>query len=161
MAEQVHIYPKIERQLTALEKQTNAPAIAADRARQIIEALIHGTSPTVTGLMKPRADQRVKNSLKFNLGSGFRLICIKEKKIIYVMFVGDHDQCDAWLNNFSKRKPHKTELDMEAYTVADPVAASAIPESEPLESLDISFDDPLYRQISQADLRRVFKGLTQ
>ena len=161
MAEQVKIYLKIERQLTALEKQTNAPAVAAERARQIIEALIHGISPAAAGLMKPRADQRVKNSIKFNLGSGFRLICIKERKTIYVMFVGGHDQCDAWLNNFSRKKPHKNELEMDIHLVADSVAARAIPKSEPLESLDISFDDSLYPDISQADLRRVFKGLTQ
>ncbi len=162
MAERIHIYPKIGRRLRTLEKQTSAPAapaIAAARARQIIDALIQGSPPASAGLLGPKTDKRVKNCLKFNLGSGFRLICIKEKKIISVMFVGDHDQCHAWLDQYKKIPSHKSGLNMEIITVAEPVPSA--PKPMAFDSQSLCLDDPFSHDISQADLRQVFKGLTR
>ncbi|WDP91953.1 MAG: hypothetical protein HUN04_20435 [Desulfobacter sp.] len=162
MAAQVHVYSKIERQLTDMMRQSNgradAPAIAAQRAREIIDRLVQGITPTSCGLMKPRADRRLKNSLKFNLGSGFRLICIKEKPDIHIMFVGDHDSCDAWLDHHTRKKPHKTTLEADTFKV---IAAAARPaEKTILPDADQGFDDTaLFSDISQEDLRRVFSGL--
>lgn len=124
MTDRVYVTAKLERQLEQMARQTNAPAVAAQRARQIIDSLIggyapipgfsegtgpdgpwgsdgsdgaDGPDPVGAGLLRYKKDKRVKNCLKFNLGKGYRLICIKEKKEIFVMFMGDHDSCDAWL----------------------------------------------------------------
>ncbi len=153
MAIQVNVHPKVERQLTALEKQAKSPSIPAARARRIIGALIRGMPLASAGLMKRKTDRRVKNCLKFDLGFGYRLVCIKEEKIIYVLFVGNHDNCDNWLDNRSKKNPHKTALEMHSYTFEN------IPVSENTMSM-VPFDDPCFCHIGQKDLRRVFKGLT-
>lgn len=160
MPKQIQIYPKLERQLAVLERQGTTRSIAAQRARQIIDALIQGDTPASAGLLKRKTDKRVKNCLKFDLGAGFRLICISEGKIIYVLFVGDHDSADNWLDNYSKKKPHKTELEMNTYTVDTPCAqrvrTPAPGTPAPMEDM---FEDPGFVQITQEDLRRVFKGL--
>ncbi|WP_022669050.1 hypothetical protein [Desulfospira joergensenii] len=161
MPDQVRLHPKVERQLASMEKQVNAPAIAAGKARKIIQALIQGQALTVSGLLSGRPDRRLKNSLKFNLGSGFRLICIRTKKVIYVMFAGDHDACDAWLDKTSKKKPHKKDLDMAVFTVDIPTSGlDSRFDGRPPDPADKSLEDPDFPPVSQEDLRRVFKGLT-
>lgn len=161
MGAQIHVHPKIERKLTCLERQANAPALAAERARRIIHRLTRGISPSSAGLMRPRPDRRVKNSLKFNLGSGFRLICIREKSRIHIMFVGDHGSCDAWLDHHSKKKPHKHPLDADIFTIDTPCTDQTVQLPSPgLPNLAAaSSDDQSLEQISQKSLRRVFRGI--
>ncbi|MBU0972374.1 MAG: hypothetical protein KKC20_17115 [Proteobacteria bacterium] len=154
MPRQIQVYPKLERQLAVLERKGTTRSIAAQRARQIIEALIQGDSPASAGLLKRKIDKRVKNCLKFDLGAGFRLICISEGKIIYVLFVGDHDSANNWLDNYRKKKPHKTELEMNTYSVDTQCARSGTP--APMEDM---FEDPGFPRVTQEELRQVFKGL--
>ncbi len=159
MTDQVHVYPKLERQLLALKRRSNAPAIAAERARQVIALLIRGKNPTSAGLMRPRTDKRLKNSLKFDLGSGFRLICIREKRIIYVMFAGDHDSTDAWLDHHLSGKPHKTTLPMKIFPIDRSCPAKAVKNQTKASSKSSPFEKPGPEEISQENLRRVFSGL--
>jgi hypothetical protein len=101
MIDRIHIHSRVERQLAQMEKQTQAPAVAARRARLVISQMTGDLSPPGLGRMTPRWDRRVKNCLKFNLGQGYRLVCIKDKQDLYLMFVGDHDASDAWLDRFT------------------------------------------------------------
>ncbi len=155
--DRVYISLKTQRRLDQMAGQTNAPAVAAERARQIIDSFIRGQVPVPAGagLMRYRKDNRVKNSLKFNLGQGYRLICIREKKEIYAMFVGDHDSSDAWLDHFTRKRPHRTEQAMEVFSVETPGAAPARP-SEPEAA---ACPDLMPEPIPQEILRQVFRGL--
>lgn len=159
MTTQVHIYPKLERQLATLERQGTTRFIAAQRARRIIDALVRGETPASAGLLKRKTDKRVKNCLKFDLGSGFRLICVSEGDIVYVLFVGDHDSSDNWLDNYSKKKPHKTELAMHTYTVDKRCAQRCAKRSEIPDFMEDVLEGAGFPQVSQEELRRVFKGL--
>lgn len=154
MTDQIYVYPKVYRQLSGMERQHHTPAIAAQRARRIIRALIRGETPAKNGLLCPRRDNRLENCLKFNLGSGFRLICIKDRKRIYVMFAGDHGNCDAWLDNYRKKNPHK-KPGMERFPVKDPGRPRPIPPQPP----GICSEKDDFGRISQKDLRHVFRGL--
>ncbi len=161
MADQVQIHPKIEKQLTAMEKQANAPSIAAGRARKIIDALIQGQETESPGLLRSRSDKRVKDSRKFDLGSGFRLICIKTRRAIYVMHVGDHESCDAWFDQNSKKRPHKKTLSMDAFDIVG-VHVQDRAGSRSCESIPAEFDmddDPYLTPVPQEYLRKVFSGL--
>jgi hypothetical protein len=181
VADRVYISSRVERLLGQMAQQTNAPAVAAQRARQIIDSLIQGSAPVPgcaegtgpvagpagsdgprgpdgpdpvgAGLLRYRKDKRVKNSLKFNLGQGFRLICIKEKKAIYVMFLGDHDSCDAWLDHFTRKRPHKADQSMAVFAVD--TGGPDLPASPQRDGAH----DPLPQEIPQKLLRQVFKGL--
>lgn len=155
MPKQIHVSPKVERQLAVLERQGTTRSIAAQRVRRIIDALIHGDSPASAGLLKKKSDRRVRNCLKFDLGAGFRLICVSERENIYILFVGDHDSSDNWLDNYSKKKPHKTELEMNTYIV-DKQCAQMSGTPTPMKNM---FEDPGFFRITQEELRRVFKGL--
>nr|WP_320013977.1 type II toxin-antitoxin system RelE/ParE family toxin [uncultured Desulfobacter sp.] len=158
MADKVHFHPKFKKQLTAMKSQTNAPSIAADRAGKIIEAMIKGRTSQASGLFRARSDTRVKNSWKYDLGAGYRLICIRTKQNIYVMHIGDHESCDTWLKNNSKKQPQKTEIKMTTFTIREnskPFDFKTVrsPERNP------DFDDQYLRPIPQEYLRKVFCGL--
>ncbi len=155
MPTQVHIYPKLERQLATLERQGTIRSIAAQRARRIINALVRGETPASAGLLKRKTDKRVKNCLKFDLGSGFRLICIREGDIVHVMFVGDHDSADTWLDKNKKKKNHKTTLAKHTYIV-DKRCAQVPGTPGPVKDV---LDGTGGLHVSQDELRRVFKGL--
>lgn len=159
MADEVHLHPKFKRQLAAMEDQANAPSIAAGRAGKIIKAMIEGQASKAVGLFRARSDSRVKNSWKYDLGAGYRLICIRTKRIIYIMHIGDHESCDAWLNNNSKRKPQNTKIKMTAFTIRgnpEPLDFETIPSPD----LESDFDDQHLTPIPQEYLRKVFCGLT-
>lgn len=194
MTDRVYITAKLERQLEQMAQLSNAPAVAAQRARQIIDSLIggyapvpgctegsgpaagaeesdrfeasdasavlEGPDPVGAGLLRYRKDKRVKNSLKFNLGQGFRLICIKEKKEIYVMFLGDHDSSSAWLDRFTRKRPHKAEMTMEVFSV-DPEANESKDPPSSFPGIAASDEDPhpLPKEVPQEMLRKVFRGL--
>lgn len=151
----VHISFKVERQLATLERQENTLSIAAIRSRRIIDALMKGERPTRAGLLKRKTDKRVKNCFKFDLGSGFRLICIREGKNIYVLFVGDHDSADTWLDNYPRKKPCKTDIKMHSHIV-DKQCTMRPGVLFPIKD---TVDDPCLTKITQENLRRVFKGL--
>lgn len=159
MGKQVCVHPQVKRKLAAFKKKAKNSSIVADRARRIIEALIQGLPFASAGLLKKKIDKRVKNCFKFDLGLGFRLVCIKEGKTIYVLFVGNHDHCDNWLDSYPNKKYSKGEPEMRSYgsyiveKIGDPLPKEPTP-------MEVSLDDSCLCQITQKDLRRVFKGLT-
>ena len=50
-------------------------------------------------------ENRIKSCFKYDLGLGYRLITIHKNKTIYVTFIGNHDDCDKWLNKNSGWTP--------------------------------------------------------
>ena len=158
MADKVHLHPKFKKQLAAMKGQANAPSIAADRAEKIIEAMIKGWTSQASGLFNARSDTRVKNSWKYDLGAGYRLICIRTKQSIYVMHVGNHESCDAWLKNYSKKQPQNTEIKMTTFTIRDTPKPADF-ETVRSPGRKQGFDDQYLTPIPQEYLRKVFCGL--
>ena len=50
-------------------------------------------------------ENRIKSCFKYDLGLGYRLITIHKNKTIYVTYIGNHDDCDKWLNKNSGWTP--------------------------------------------------------
>jgi hypothetical protein len=46
-------------------------------------------------------ESRFKSCVKYELGDGCRLVTIQTAKMIALCFVGDHDDCEHWLNRHS------------------------------------------------------------
>ncbi len=157
MITQIHIHPKVEKLLDQMEQLEKAPCIAARRARQIIKAILEGVHPSHAGRLSRRKDARIENLFKFDLGSGYRLIFIKEKNRIHVLYVGTHDSCDTWLDANSRKKPHETPVRMKVYCV-DSRESQEVDEECPDDLDDAFFSLP---EIPQEELKRVFRGLVE
>ena len=167
MKRKVYIHTRVEKELERLKDQENTPGFAAEKARQIIYSLAGGESLVNAGRLSRNGDARIKNCLKYNLGKGYRLVCVKEKNNIYVLFSGNHDSCHTWLD---KHRCLRIEQIMEqmvpfggrsfpACAVRPPHCG--IPETDrttdPWEKIDGEADD--LPAVSQKDLRTVFQGI--
>jgi hypothetical protein len=150
----------VEKILEQMKAQDNAPKIAAERAEAIIDALKNGIIMARAGRLSKTKDARIKRLFKYDLGKGYRLITLKAKSILYVLFVGSHDQCDTWLDTNSKGKPHQTEVPMVCYEIAQKKRRQA--GSGPPSAADPE-EDLCDRMppVSQKDLREVFSGLVR
>ena len=155
MIARIHIHPKVEKRLNQMEGLEKAPSIAAKRARMIIQSLVKGIQPSHAGRLSKKKDARIDGLFKFDLGSGYRLVCVKEKYCIHVLYVGSHDNCDTWLDTNSRKKPHKTDISMNVYCVA-PSGTNGI-----TEDCTGVHDDELFwaPDIHQEYLKKIFRGL--
>mgnify|MGYP000120815865 CR=1 FL=1 len=98
MKRNIYIHTRVEKELERLKEQENAPGFAAEKAHHIICSLAGGESLINAGRLSRKGDARIRNCLKYNLGKGYRLVCVKEKNNIYVLFIGNHDSCHTWLD---------------------------------------------------------------
>ncbi|MDA3791587.1 MAG: hypothetical protein PF503_24205 [Desulfobacula sp.] len=157
MIAKIHVHPKVEKILEQMITQEKAPSIAAKRAKMIIQSLVKGVKPSQAGRLSIKKDVRINNLFKFNLGSGYRLVCIKEKYNMHILFVGSHDNCDTWLDHHSKKKPHKTDIPMNVYGVD----TSGTDSKTPKVVDEIDCESFLISKITQEDLKKIFNGLIE
>lgn len=151
----IHVHPRVEKRISRMETQEKAPSIAAKRARAIIQMLLKGIQPSQAGRLSKKKDARIENLFKFDLGSGYRLVCVREQDSIYILYMGSHDNCDTWLDANSRKKPHKADVYMNIYNVNPPPVSRKM--NAFMDELDV---DPLSMiEISQKDLKAVFKGI--
>jgi len=52
-------------------------------------------------------ESRIKSCVKHDLGLGFRLVTVRRDKIIWLLYVGDHDDAMAWIKKNSGWTPVK------------------------------------------------------
>jgi mRNA-degrading endonuclease RelE of RelBE toxin-antitoxin system len=160
MLKTLHIHPRVEKNLEQMNALDNAPKIAAKRAEAVIQALKNGIIMARAGRLSKTKDARIKRLFKYDLGKGFRLISLKDKSALYILFVGSHDQCDTWLDTNSKGKPHQTEVPMVCYEIAQKKQwqTGPAPPSPANPEEDLCDRMP---PVSQKDLREVFSGLVR
>ncbi|MFO7750580.1 MAG: hypothetical protein R6V54_10860 [Desulfobacteraceae bacterium] len=156
----LYIHHKVEKNLEQMKAMDNAPKFAAKRAETIIGALRNGATMARAGRLSKNKDARIRRLFKYDLGKGFRLISLKEKSELYILFVGSHDRCDTWLEKYRKKKPHQTEVPMTAYVIS-----KKQPSEKQFEKACIPEPDRdlcgMLPDISQKELRRVFSGLVK
>jgi len=156
MIEYVHINPKVQKRLEELKELENATAFAAKKADAIIKALLKGRKPAMAGKLTRHGDARLKRCLKYDLGQGYRLVCVKEGRDIYVLFTGSHDSCDTWLHKNRNLNLASVRDAMESLKVKP---APYQEREEILSAEPDDYDEILLESISQKDLRLVFQGL--
>jgi mRNA-degrading endonuclease RelE of RelBE toxin-antitoxin system len=160
MTKALYIHPKVEKALEQMKTLDNAPKIAAKRAETIIDALKNGIIMARAGRLSKTKDARVKKLFKYDLGKGYRLISLKDKSSLYLLFVGSHDQCDTWLDTNSKGKPHQTEVPMVCYEIKQKKRRRSGPASLSFADPDEDLSDRM-PPVSQKDLRELFNGLVR
>ncbi|SLM31362.1 conserved hypothetical protein [Desulfamplus magnetovallimortis] len=182
MIEHVYIHTKVEKEFQRLQDQENTPAFAAKKAEQIIHSLATGTKPVHAGKLSRNGDARIKKCLKYDLGKGYRMICVKERKAVYVLYTGSHDSCDTWLDKNRNLKIDNFLPNLNLYehqglscransSVTDPMEvahvdgggnkAFSIKTDIPDLDEEADYDDILMEKITQKDLREIFQGFIQ
>jgi len=156
--------PLFEKQLKALDKADKKGAQAAERAAEIIRQLAVDGWQCVAMMNKrtKRGELRVRKCLKYDLGSGYRLISLKRDSELFLLYVGTHDECDRWLN---KKRGSKLQVEPESFIFvaengetpsgqfADTPVEETVAQDEYEELLSAKLSDPV--------LRQVFRGICQ
>jgi len=109
------------------------------------------------GKVTRHGELRIKNCIKYDLGAGYRLICIKQGCQLVLLYVGTHDDCDRWLNSnrglhhIINRESHKIS------SVREIAPEVPLPQEEPEPEID--YDELFLQKIDDRSLRWVFRGL--
>jgi hypothetical protein len=155
----VYLDPKFEKQMRMLRRAGKKAALAADKADSIIAGLRVGESlPEDIGSMTKHGEQRIRGLIKYDLGSGYRLVTYRQGFRIYLLYVGTHDVCHRWIENnrelaIDQVRKRCTKLMVESAEMTSdmaedaPAALAAEEDYDPLENL------------SETELRQVFRGL--
>jgi len=154
--------PKVIERIADLRKAGTAGVLLAEKAEAIISRLKSGEPWQSDRRIAPRTahgEKRIRKCVKYDLGWGFRLITLLRNDVLYICYLGPHDQCDRWLADNSRLK----EVDFGRSTLYQ-VATQELKEdglhpensSEALDDLDQRL-----QELPDRSLRRIFCGLVE
>jgi hypothetical protein len=132
----------------------------AERVDRIIESLCRGKdSLGEFGKLTKYGEARVKKCTKLNLGSGHRLLYLKDRDRFVFLFFGTHDECDRWLTHNTGFEAFETGTFSRVFTDQDEGSRPQAQES-PAEDED-DYDVSLTEKVDDKTLRWVFRGLVR
>ena len=114
----LHRGAKFNRRLNALKREGKQASLAAKRAEEIIENLASGGKalPEQIGKLTKHGELRIDKCRKYDLGGGYRLVCVKQGEHLFLSHVGTHDDCDCWIENNRGFEPDINEKNQECIT---------------------------------------------
>ena len=154
----VSINPKLRKRLTELRKQGGASSFAAKKADDLINRLLlrgRDCSHEIGRLTK-NGELRIRQCKKYDLGNGFRLICLRQGHHFIFLTIGTHEECHRWLE---RNKGLRYEMDESHQYV---FITKEVPEpSVPVKAIDPAdaYEDQLLQKIDDKMLRKIFCGL--
>lgn len=162
MIRYVHSNAKFEKMLNALRTSEKMAVAASRKADEIIDNILqHGMDTPLSemGKLTRHGEFRIKNCIKFDIGKGHRLVCVKDHDSLYLLFVGTHDDCSAWVENNRNYEPDPDRNNIITRFVASKDQNGSL-HTDP-GTLEPDYEDLLLEKITEKDLRMVFSGLVQ
>jgi hypothetical protein len=154
----VSIDPKLRKRLAELRKQGGASSFASKKADNLIDRLLlRGKDCThEIGRLTKNGEFRIRQCKKYDLGNGFRLICLRQGPHFIFLSIGTHDECHRWLE---RNKGLRYEMDDGYQNVLTTREVSGPP--VPIEEIDPAdaYEDQLLQKIDDKMLRKIFCGL--
>ncbi|KJS31383.1 MAG: hypothetical protein VR64_11230 [Desulfatitalea sp. BRH_c12] len=155
MLQNIHLDPRIDKRLDTLQRSGKKAALAAAKARDIIDRLQSGgIIADRVGTVTKHGELRIKGVMKYDLGSGYRLVTFKQGSRFFLLYVGSHDDCHRWIEN----NRELTLEQIEQRCITRPVANDSGQPEVVTTSPEENDPDPVLL-IDERDLRRVFRGL--
>lgn len=157
MSKQIFLDPRIDKQMDRLRRSDKKAAMAVIRAGEIISRLRGGEAIFEhVGMVTKHGELRIKGVMKYDLGSGYRLVTYKHGPRFYLLFIGSHDDCHRWIENNRELTPDQIEARCTPLRRRRP-AIDSIEEEQALD-LESEEQDPL-ASVDEQVLRRIFCGL--
>lgn len=159
MLQSIYLDPAITKRLELLRRSGKKAALAAAKTEEIISRLQSGGElPDQAGTVTKHGEQRIRGVMKYDLGSGYRLVTYKQQLRIFLLYVGSHDDCHRWIENnrelaIDQIKTRCTKLTVEPGDITTDSAENEAPAMTEEDDYD-----PL-AHVSERDLRQIFRGL--
>jgi hypothetical protein len=161
MLQRIYMDPKINKRLELLRRSGKKAALAADKTDEIIARLQSGGDlPIMAGTVTKHGEVRIKGVMKYDLGSGYRLVSLKQEERLFLLFVGSHDDCHRWIENNRELSIEQIEQRCNLLPVRVDTMDSGLNDETAQMLMDTENDNPLDR-VSEQDLRRIFCGLVE
>jgi hypothetical protein len=156
----VSIDPKLRKRLSDLQKQGGTSSFAARKADDLIKRLLlRGRECShEIGKLTKNGEFRIRQCKKYDLGNGFRLICLRQGHHFIFLSIGTHDECHRWLE---RNKGLRYEIDDGYQNVLTTREVSEPP--VPIEEIDPAdaYENQILQKIDDKMLRRIFCGLCE
>ena len=158
----IKVSAKVEDRIDALNQSGKTGKVIAGKALNIIENIKSGAIPEYTeqvGTCTKYGEKRIKNCHKFDFGSGYRMITLhnSDSGIIFIPFLGTHDECQRWLENNRRIKDISagkgTTFCIRARDTEDPDSS--------YDARDDFCEDEVSMNLSEQDMQIVFCGLVK
>jgi hypothetical protein len=156
----ISIDPKLRKRLTELRKQGGTSSFAATKADDLISRLLlrgRDCSHEIGKLTK-NGEFRIRRCKKYDLGNGFRLICLRQGHHFIFLSIGTHEECHRWLERNKGLRYDMDEAYQDVFIVRDiPEPTVSVKEVDPADV----YEDQLLQKIDDKMLRRIFCGLCE
>lgn len=156
MLKWVYRDPKFDKQIDSLKKASKKAAIAAKKAEEIINKITNGIIPEQAGALTRYGEYRLYNGMKFDLGSGYRLITSKQEDQLFILFIGNHDESNRWLENNKHWRP---DFIAKKGTYLSVETVKSEPAENSSEDLETEEPDDFLDHIDEKYLRLIFHAL--
>ena len=150
---------QFKKSLSALHKAGGEAGNVARRVEVIIDRLVQKGCARLTdlGRLTRHGERRSKDCMKFDLGSGYRLIFTMRSSCFVFLFIGTHDECDRWIKRNKKIVVDVNNQSTEAAATMNLTDEDVDMALEIEEEID--YDELMLEKIDDRILRRVFKAL--
>ncbi len=161
MLQSIYLDPGITKRLELLRRSGKKAALAATKTEEIIARLKSGGElPDQAGTVTKHGEQRIRGVVKYNLGSGYRLVTYRQKMSVFLLYVGTHDDCHRWIENNRELAIDPVRERCTRLNVAFEDDAPSDGQDDAPAMMEEEDDDPLAR-VSERDLRQIFRGLVE
>jgi len=155
----VYCSPKFIDNIEALRRQGGKSLTIAKKADRLIKKIVARRRNELfeVGKLTKRGELRIKHCRKYDLGDGYRLICLQEGKQLILLYIGTHDECSRWLekNKGLRYKIHEVNDTIVETKEIEVVALAHTEERDPAAE----YEEQLMGKIDDKILRKIFCGL--
>jgi hypothetical protein len=159
MAVYIHRETRFTKCLDILKRGDKKSAIAAERAEELVKKLLEEDLAFLEEAYNrtKHGELRIDKCRKYDLGSGYRLVCVEHGGDLFITYVGAHDDCDRWIENNRRFEPEVDEPSGETVVTKEDSVTDGPPGPDINEDMD--YDEILMKQIDDNLLREIFSGL--
>jgi len=157
MIRYVHSNPKFEKMLATMRSSEKMAVSAAKKADALIQNIIqNGESRlSILGKFTRHGEFRIKNCIKYDIGKGYRMVCVKDQDSLFLLFVGTHDDCSAWVENNRNFTPDSSRKNLITFEIEQ----NGYHRTDKSLTTEPDYEDILLSKITEKDLKTVFRGL--
>ncbi len=155
----VHYTQKFVEEIEALRRQGGKSLTIAKKADRLIKKIVaRGRNELFeVGKLTKRGELRIKRCKKYDLGDGYRLICLQEGKQLILLYIGTHDECSRWLERNKGLRYKINEVDGTIVETKE-IEVGTLAYAEERDPTD-EYEEQLIRKIDDKILRKIFCGL--
>jgi hypothetical protein len=122
--------PRFEEALESLKTEGGKGLFAVKKVEEIVnKLLIHKSYLHHAGRLTKRGEHRIRYCRKYDLCGGYRLITIQNENYLILAYIGNHDDCDRWLENNKGLRYDILEMESEIIEEKDLLSTSTVSEA--------------------------------